>query len=94
MARKYYAVYQSGYGILGVGQDLLGAVEQANSDLNAEDRIDYNQIERGNREEVDGKVYYRFCTQELFDAVNSRGGNIEYSVIDFEGHKALDLSAV
>lgn len=45
MSTKNFMVFQSGYAAFGFGDELREAVEDANSNLETENQLDYNTLE-------------------------------------------------
>jgi hypothetical protein len=85
---EYYAVYQSGAELLGVGLTIADALQAAElwSDRTLPSLTSYGLD--GPRGETRGAYYLRPCTQELYEAVHAGGRNIPYAVND-EGYLAV-----
>jgi len=84
----YYAVYQSGAELLGVGLTPVAAVHDAErwSDRALPALTSYGLD--GPRAETRGAYYLRPCTPELYAAVQARGRSIPYAVNE-EGYLAV-----
>ena len=85
---QYYAVYQSGAEILGVGTSMTEAMRDAElwSDRALPSLTRYGLD--GPHGETRGAYYLRPCTQEVYEAVHAIGRSIPYAVND-EGYIAL-----
>jgi hypothetical protein len=81
---EYYAVYQSGAALLGVGLTIADALRDAElwSDRTLSSLTSYGLD--GPR----GAYYLRPCTQELYEAGQAGGRSIPYGVND-EGYLAM-----
>jgi hypothetical protein len=88
MMLQYYAVYQSGAELLGVGTSMADAIMDAElwSDHALPSITSYGLD--GPRGETRGAYYLRPCTPELYEAVHTLGRNIPYATND-EGYVAL-----
>src|SRR4029453_8806009 len=84
----YYAVYQSGAELLGVGLTTAAALQDAErwSDRALPSLTSYGLD--GPRGETRGAYYLRPCTPELYAAVQAGGRSIPYAVND-EGYLAV-----
>jgi hypothetical protein len=84
----YYAVYQSGAELLGVGLTTAAAVQDAErwSDRALPSLTSYGLD--GPRGETRGAYYLRPCTPELYAAVQAGGRSIPYAVNE-EGYLAV-----
>lgn len=84
----YYAVYQSGTELLGVGLTPAAALQDAErwSDRALPSLTSYGLD--GPRGETRGAYYLRPCTPELYAAVQAGGRSIPYAVND-EGYLAV-----
>jgi hypothetical protein len=84
----YYAVYQSGAELLGVGLTPAAALQDAErwSDRALPSLTSYGLD--GPRGETRGAYYLRPCTPELYAAVQARGRSIPYAVNE-EGYLAV-----
>jgi hypothetical protein len=85
---EYYAVYQSGGELLGVGITSADALQDAElwSDRALPSLTSYGLD--GPRGETRGAYYLRPCTPELYAAVHAVGRSIPYAVND-EGYLAV-----
>jgi hypothetical protein len=85
---EYYAVYQSGAELLGVGLTIADALRDAElwSDRTLPSVTSYGLD--GPHGETRGAYYLRPCTQELYEAVHAVGRSIPYAVND-EGYLAM-----
>ena len=85
---EYYAVYQSGAELLGVGVTIADALRDAErwSDRALSSLTSYRLD--GPRGETRGAYYLRPCTPELYAAVQAGGRSIPYAVND-EGYLAV-----
>jgi hypothetical protein len=85
---EYYAVYQSGAELLGVGLTIADALRDAElwSDRTLPALTSYGLD--GPRGETRGAYYLRPCTQELYEAVRAGGRSIPYAIND-EGYLAM-----
>lgn len=72
------AIYQAGYGILGVGNDLEDAIDVANEYLDANSKLDIETIETAYLGEIDGNIYQAGITDNLAAEVERVGGNIVF----------------
>lgn len=72
------AIFQSGAGILGIGNDLEEAVNDANEFLDTDDQLSAEEMEAVYGSEIDGKCYYAGITRSLAAQVESDGGDIAY----------------
>jgi len=78
-----YAIYQSGYCIIGVGQTPDEARAHAREWLADPDAVLAACLERdhtGARGDTTGVVYLRPCTERLCDEVEANGGELRYAV--------------
>ena len=84
----YYAVYQSGAELLGVGMTITEALQDAElwSDRALPSLTSYGLD--GPRGETRGAYYLRPCTPELYEAVQALGRSIPYAVNE-EGYLAV-----
>lgn len=71
------AIFQSGAGILGIGDDLEQAVNTANEFL-GESPLTVEDMEVVYGGEVHGKCYYAMITPALAAQVEAQGGDIVY----------------
>ena len=85
---EYYAVYQSGAALLGVGLTIADALRDANSGVIGRSPALTSYGLDGPRGETRGAYYLRPCTQELYDAVYAGGRSMPYAVND-EGYLAM-----
>ena len=85
---EYYAVYQSGAELLGVGLTSADALRDAElwSDRTLPSLTSYGLD--GPRGETRGAYYLRPCTQELYEAVQAGERSIPYAVNE-EGYLAM-----
>jgi hypothetical protein len=85
---EYYAVYQSGAELLGVGTTVADALRDAElwSDRALSSLTSYGLD--GPRGETRGAYYLRPCTQDLYEAVHAVGRHIPYAVNE-EGYLAV-----
>jgi hypothetical protein len=85
---EYYAVYQSGAELLGVGMTIADALRDAErwSDRALSSLTSYGLD--GPRGETRGAYYLRPCTQDLYAVVHAGGRAIPYAVND-EGYLAV-----
>jgi hypothetical protein len=85
---EYYAVYQSGAELLGVGTTIADALRDAErwSDRALSSLTSYGLD--GPHAETRGAYYLRPCTQDLYEAVHAVGRSIPYAVND-EGYLAV-----
>lgn len=85
---EYYAVYQSGAELLGVGRTITDARQDAElwSDRALPALTTYGLD--GPRGETRGAYYLRPCTSELYEAVHTAGRSIPYAVNE-EGYLAV-----
>jgi hypothetical protein len=85
---EYYAVYQSGAELLGVGLTSPEALQDAERwrDRTLSPLTSYGLD--GPRGETRGAYYLRPCTPELYAAVQAGGRSIPYAVND-EGYLAV-----
>ena len=85
---EYYAVYQSGAELLGVGLTIADALRDAElwSDRTLPSLTSYGLD--GPRRETRGAYYLRPCTQELYEAVQAGERSILYTVNE-EGYLAM-----
>jgi hypothetical protein len=85
---EYYAVYQSGAELLGVGTTIADALRDAErwSDRALSSLTSYGLD--GPHAETRGASYLRPCTQDLYEAVHAVGRSIPYAVND-EGYLAV-----
>ena len=72
------AIFQSGAGILGIGDDLESAVNNANEYLDNDSQLTIEEIEVVYGGEVIGQCYYAQITDALAAQVESEGGDISY----------------
>lgn len=75
---NYYCVAQSGYAIFGVGKTKIGAVKDANQWLDCHSRVTVKDVDVPSAYRVHGGMYLYQCSKAVYDAVNQRGGDIEY----------------
>jgi len=85
---QYYAVYQSGAELLGVGTSMADATMDAElwSDHALPSLTSYGLD--GPHGETRGAYYLRPCTQEVYEEVHARGRSIPYALNE-EGYIAL-----
>ena len=85
---EYYAVYQSGAELLGVGMTVAAALQDAElwSDRALPSLTSYGLD--GPRGETRGAYYLRPCTPELYEAVHAGDRSIAYAVNE-EGYLAV-----
>src|SRR5689334_22058139 len=85
---EYYAVYQSGAALLGVGLTIAAALQAAErwSDRALPSLTSYGLD--GPRGETRGAYYLRPCTPELYAAVQAGDRSIPYAVNE-EGYLAV-----
>ena len=85
---EYYAVYQSGAELLGVGLTIADALRDAElwSDRALSSLTSYGLD--GPRGETRGAYYLRPCTQDLYATVHAVGRHIPYAVNE-EGYLAV-----
>ena len=81
---EYYAVYQSGAELLGVGMTIADALRDAEL---WSDRV-LSALTAYGLDGPRGAYYLRPCTQELYEAVHAVGRSIPYAVND-EGYLAV-----
>jgi hypothetical protein len=85
---EYYAVYQSGAELLGVGRTVADALQGAElwSDRALPSLTSYGLD--GPRGETRGAYYLRPCTPELYEAVHTGNRSMAYAVNE-EGYLAV-----
>jgi len=72
------AIFQSGAGILGIGNDLQEAVSSANEFLDGGSQLTAEDMEVVYGGEDHGKCYYAMITPTLAAQVEAQGGDIVY----------------
>lgn len=70
------AVYQSGYAIFGIGEDLEEAINDANQYL--DEPVDIESIETASHGEIYGKMYFASITDELVRDFENWGDVAQY----------------
>jgi hypothetical protein len=78
----FYAVYQSGYEIMGVGETMAVAIMDAEAWLGHVIASLTPYGLEGPRGEMRGQWYLRPCTQEVYEEVHRRGGSTPYVIDD------------
>lgn len=73
----YYAVYQSGTVIYGVGETIEAAIAEAQEWIDR-DASTITFIDCNTSGEVEGEMYVRRCSRALARAVNKTGGDVHY----------------
>ena len=77
----YYALYQAGHAVYGVGKSLGLCLRDATQWLeNGMEDAERAEFLRGNGPEVDGELYIRECSRELFETIIDAGGAIRFTV--------------
>ena len=74
---KYYAVYQSGHAIYGVGKTASEAIENAREWVDDGDFLESELIDRS--QASSGDMVIGECSEALFNEVNERGGDVVFS---------------
>jgi len=86
----YYALYQSGHVVYGVGSSEAEARENAREWLDVPEDADSAELLTGNHGETEGDLYVRRCTDRLYQAVLD--GDMLFQV-DSEGYLDLQRGA-
>ena len=77
MSNKYYAVYQAGHAVYGVGKTPAEAIEDAREWVDNGETLESELVERSRAN--DGDMVVEECSEALFNEVQESGGDIVFS---------------